>query len=487
MGVKADVEVAIIGSGFVGLCMAIQLRRAGMDSFAVFERGPDIGGTWRDNTYPGCACDIPSHLYSFSFERQADWTRMYPTQPEIWNYLKHCVEKYGLGPAIRTNTEVRKAEYDEASHLWRVETLEGDTITARAVVSAMGPLSRPAYPKLPGLERFQGHAFHSAEWDHSYDLGGKRVAVIGTGASAIQLVPQIAPEVAHLHVFQRTAPWIVPKMDREIRAWERMLFRWTPGYMRMFRNFLYWRQELLALGLTVNPKYMKGVEKFARQHIERNVRDSALREKVTPDYLIGCKRILISNDYFPTLGRANVELVTDGITEVREHSIVTTDGRERTVDAMIYGTGFRVTDLLTPVSIVGRNGIDLNDAWRDGFEAYFGMTVAGFPNLFLLVGPNTGLGHNSIVFMIEAQVHYVMKCLKLMRERGATAMEMRQEVQARFNRDLQENMSRTVWASGCRSWYLDEHGKNTTLWPGFSFKYWFKTRDVVAKDYAFSR
>jgi cation diffusion facilitator CzcD-associated flavoprotein CzcO len=487
MSFSADVEVLIVGSGFAGLCMAIQLRRAGMDSFVVLERGPDIGGTWRDNTYPGCACDIPSHLYSFSFERQADWTRMYPTQPEIWNYLKHCVEKYKLGPAIRTNTEVRKAEFDEASHLWRVETLEGDTITARAVVSAMGPLSRPAYPKLPGLERFQGRAFHSAEWDHSYDLRGKRVAVIGTGASAIQLVPEIAPEVAELHVFQRTPPWIVPKMDREIRAWERSLFRWMPGYMRMFRNFLYWRQELLALGLTVNPKYMKSVEKMARTHIECNVADLALREKVTPDYIIGCKRILISNDYFPALGRANVELVTDGIAEIREHAIVTTDGKERPVDAMIFGTGFRVTDLLTPVSIVGRNGIDLNDAWRDGFKAYFGMTVAGYPNLFLLVGPNTGLGHNSIVFMIEAQVHYVMNCLKLMRERGATAMEMRPEVQARFNRELQENMKRTVWVSGCKSWYLDAHGKNATLWPGFSFKYWFKTRDVVANDYAFSR
>jgi cation diffusion facilitator CzcD-associated flavoprotein CzcO len=484
---RPDVDVIIIGSGFAGLGMAIQLRRAGMGSFVVLERGPDIGGTWRDNTYPGCACDIPSHLYSFSFERHADWTRMFPTQPEIWSYLKHCVTKYKLGPAIRCNAEVRKAEFDEASHLWRVETAEGETLTARVLVSAMGPLSRPAYPKLPGLDRFQGCTFHSAEWNHSYDLCGKRVAVIGTGASAIQLVPEIAPEVAQLHVFQRTPPWIVPKMDREIRAWERVMFRWMPGYMRMFRNFLYWRQELLALGLTVNPKYMKRVEKFARDHIERHVSDAELREKVTPDYVIGCKRILISNDYFPALGRPNVELVTDGIAEVREHSIITADGRERRVDALIYGTGFRVTDLLTPVSFMGRNGRDLNDAWRDGFEAYFGMTVAGYPNLFLLVGPNTGLGHNSIIFMIEAQVHYVMTCLKLMRKKGATAMDMRPEVQARFNRDLEEHMKRTVWVSGCKSWYLDANGKNSTLWPGFSFQYWLKTRGVVAEDYAFSR
>jgi cation diffusion facilitator CzcD-associated flavoprotein CzcO len=478
-------DVLIIGSGFAGLCMAIQLRRTGMDSFLILERGADVGGTWRDNTYPGCACDIPSHLYSFSFEGRAEWTRMYPTQPEIWNYLKHCVEKYNLGPSIRFHRELREAVFDEAANLWRVETSQGDRFTARSLVLGLGPLSRPAIPRLPGLDRFQGRAFHSAEWDHSYDLRGKRVAVIGTGASAIQFVPQIAPEVAELLLFQRTPPWIVPKMDRPIHGWERVLFRWAPGYMCMFRNLIYWRQELLALGFTVNPKYMQRIEKFARKHLVRGISDPALRERVTPNYLIGCKRILISNDYYPALERPNVELVTEGITEVRAHSIVTTDGRERLVDALIYGTGFRATDLLTPVRIIGRKGVDLNDAWRGGFEAYFGITITGYPNLFMLVGPNTGLGHNSIIFMIEAQVHYVMKCLELLRERGATAMDLRPEVQAQFNRDLQEQMKRTVWASGCKSWYLDERGKNTTLWPGFSFKYWLETRKAVAKDYAF--
>ncbi|MBZ5594233.1 MAG: alpha/beta hydrolase fold domain-containing protein [Acidobacteriia bacterium] len=484
-GLPTNVDVLIVGSGFAGLCMAIQLRRAGMDSFLILERAADIGGTWRDNTYPGCACDIPSHLYSFSFECHADWTRMYPTQPEIWNYLKHCVEKYNLGPSIRFGSEVREAVFDEGAHLWRVETLDGATFTARSVALAMGPLSRPAYPRIPGLERFQGRAFHSAEWDHSCDLRGKRVAVIGTGASAIQFIPQIAPEVDQLHVFQRTPPWITPKMDRPIRRWERSLFRCAPGYMWLFRKLLYWRQEVLAVGFTGNLKFMKRIEQFARKHITKSIPDAALREKVTPDHLIGCKRILISNDYYPALGRANVELVTESITEVREHSIVTVDGKERAVDALIYGTGFRATDLLTPVRILGRNGIDLNDAWRDGFEAYFGITITGYPNLFMLVGPNTGLGHNSIVFMIEAQVNYVMSCLELLRKKGAAAMDLRPEVQAEFNRGLQERMKRTVWASGCKSWYLDANGKNTTLWPGFSFKYWMETRKVAGRDYAF--
>jgi cation diffusion facilitator CzcD-associated flavoprotein CzcO/acetyl esterase/lipase len=480
------VDVLIVGSGFAGLGMAIQLRRARQDSFLILERTSDIGGTWRDNTYPGCACDIPSHLYCFSFECHAGWSRMYPTQPEIWNYLKRSVEKYNLGPAIRFNSEVREAVFDEGTNLWRVRTVDGAAFTARSVVLAMGPLSRPAVPKLPGIERFRGRAFHSAEWDHSYELRGKRIAVIGTGASAIQFIPEIAPEVAQLHVFQRTPPWIVPKMDRPIHPWERSLLGCVPGYMWLFRNFIYWRQELLAVGFTGNLKFMKRIERFARRHIERSVADPALRAKVMPEYLIGCKRILISADYYPALSRANVELVTEGIAEVGEHSIVTVDGKERTIDALIFGTGFRPTDLLTPLRLLGRNGVDLNDAWRDGLSAYFGITISGYPNLFMLVGPNTGLGHNSIVFMIEAQVNYVMRCLELLRKKGAAAMDLRPEVQAEFNRGLQERMKRTVWASGCKSWYLDANGKNTTLWPGFSFKYWMETRRVVGRDYAFS-
>lgn len=476
-------QALIIGSGFSGLCMAIHLRRAGVDSFAILEKGSDVGGTWRDNTYPGCACDIPSHLYSFSFERSPEWSRMYPTQLEIWDYIRRCVDKYDLRRFIRFESEVGEAVFDENENLWRVSTSRGDTLTARVIVSGIGGLSRPAYPRIPGLGRFQGRAFHSAEWDHSYDLRGRRVGVIGTGASAVQFVPQIAPNVAQLHLFQRTPPWILPKLDRPIHDWERALFRRLPGSMRLFRYLLYWRQEMLTLGFTVNPRYMKAVEKLARHYISTSISDNDLRRKVTPDYTPGCKRLLISNDYYPALARPNVELVTDPIVEVREHSIVTANGEERPVDALIYGTGFRATDLLTPLRLIGRNGIDLNDAWRGGLEAYYGITVNGYPNLFLLVGPNTGLGHNSIIFMIEAQVNYIMKCLEVMRERGAVAMEVRAEVQARFNHELQEKMKRTVWASGCKSWYQDARGRNTTLWPGSTWQYWLRTRNVAPEEY----
>lgn len=479
-------QVLIIGSGFAGLCMAIHLRHADIESFAILEKGSDVGGTWRDNTYPGCACDIPSHLYSFSSECSPEWSRMYQTQPEIWDYIRRCVDKYDLRRFIRFESEVCEAVFDENESEWRVSTSRGETLTARVIASGMGGLSRPAYPRIPGLERFQGRAFHSAEWDHSYDLRGKCVGVIGTGASAVQFVPQIALEVARLHLFQRTPPWILPKMDRPIHEWDRALFRHLPGSMRLFRYFLYWRQELLALGFTVNPRYMKAVEKLARHHISTSISDDDLRRKVTPDYTPGCKRLLISNDYYdyyPALARPNVELVTEPIVEIREHGVVTADGNERPVDALIYGTGFRATDLLTPLRLIGRNGIDLNDAWRHGLEAYCGITVSEYPNLFLLVGPNTGLGHNSIIFVIEAQVKYVMKCLELMRERGAVAMEVRADVQARFNRELQEKMKRTVWASGCKSWYQDERGRNTTLWPGSSWQYWLRTRNVAPAEY----
>ena len=484
-GSSPDFDVLVIGSGFAGLCLAIHLKRAGK-SCLILERGPDVGGTWRVNTYPGCACDIPSHLYSFSFELNPRWTRMYPTQAEILEYLRDCADKYGLRPLIRFHSEVREAVFDETANIWHVRIGRGETITGRVVVSAMGSLNRPASPRIPGLERFHGRAFHSSEWDHSFNLRGKRVAVIGTGASAVQIVPQIAPSVEQLHVFQRTAHWILPKLDRPIRTWERNLFQWLPGYMRMFRTVLYWCQEMLALGFIGNPALMKLLEQRARKHLVKSVPDPVLREKLTPNFLIGCKRILISNDYLPSLCRSNVELVTDAIAQVRERSIVTADGTERPVDALVYATGFRATDLLSPVRFVGRGGIALDDKWREELEAFWGVTVAGYPNLFFLMGPNTQLGHNSIVFMIEAQVHYVMQCLKLMHDKQVTALDVRPAAQAQFNRSLQERMKRTVFASGCKSWYLDAQGKNSLLWPGFSFRYWMRTRRVKAEDYAFA-
>jgi cation diffusion facilitator CzcD-associated flavoprotein CzcO len=478
-----DFDVLIIGSGFGGLCVAIRLEQAGLGSYVVLESGSDVGGTWRVNTYPGCACDIPSHLYSYSFELNPDWSRMYPTQPEIWKYLQHCAKKYRVLPKIRFNSEVREACYDEAAQLWRVRTQNGEAYTARIVVSAMGGLSRVSYPKIEGLEKFRGSLFHSAEWDHEAELKGRRVALIGTGASSVQIVPRIAPEVGRLHVFQRTPPWIVPKLDRSIHGWERSLFRRLPGYMRLFRTRLYLRQEVVGLGYTVKPKYMRLLEQYARRHLRKSVSDPGLREKLTPKYQIGCKRVLLSNDYLKTLCRPNVEVVSEGIAEVRESSVLTVDGQEREVDALIFCTGFRTTDLLSPVLFRGRNGVSLNQAWQSGAEAFRGVTVTGFPNLFMLIGPNSRVGYNSIVFMIEAQTRYILECLKLMRRNGADSIEARPEEQARFNARLQQRMGRTVYASGCKSWYLDESGKGTILWPGLSSQYWRDTRRLISSEY----
>lgn len=479
---QPDLDVIIIGSGFSGLGMGIKLKEAGNHSFVILEKAREIGGTWRENTYPGCACDVPSHMYSFSWERNPRWSRMYSSQAEILAYLKHCVAKYGLAPHIRFGAELREAVFDEANHLWQVRTGDGKTLSARFVVSAMGALSRPAYPQLPGMERFQGVAFHSAEWRHDVDLSGKRVAVIGTGASAIQFVPQIAPKVAQLTLFQRTPAWVLPKPDRPIGRFEQAIYRTMPGAMGLFRNFIYWRQELLGLGF-VHPRLMEKAKKMALAHMAHQIPDPALRDKLTPRYTIGCKRVLLSNDYFPALARPNVHVVTEGIAEVRERSILGKDGIEYPADAIIYGTGFRVTDLLTPVRFIGRGGVDLNDAWRTGPEAYLGMMSAGFPNLFMLLGPNTGLGHNSVVFMVEQQIAYALQCMRLLRKHGQTSIDVRPDAQREFNCELQRRLQTTVWATGCKSWYQDANGKNVTLWPGFTFQYWKAMRKVNQAHY----
>lgn len=483
---RPDFDAVVIGTGFSGLGMAIRLKQAGVASFLLLEKAHEIGGTWRENTYPGCACDVPSHMYSFSFERKADWSRMYSGQAEILDYLKHCVDKHRLAPHICYGAELREAVFDEAADLWRVRTADGRSLTARIVVSAMGALHRPAYPQLPGIERFRGAVFHSAEWNHAYDLSGKRVAVIGTGASAIQFVPQIAPRVAQLTLFQRTPAWVLPKMDGPIGARAQAVLRHVPGAQGLFRCFVYWRQELSGLAF-LHPKLMALAEKMGRRHIEKHIADAALREKLTPRYTIGCKRILLSNDYYPALARPNVAVVSDGIAAVAEDGIVDGRGVKHAADAIIYGTGFRVTDPLAPVRFVGRGGVDLNEAWRTGIQAYYGLMTAGYPNLFLLLGPNTGLGHNSVVFMAEQQISHAMKCLKLMRNKGMTSIEVRPEAQARFNERLQHRMHRTVWASGCKSWYLDANGKNVTLWPGFTFSYWGRMKRVRRQDYRFGQ
>jgi cation diffusion facilitator CzcD-associated flavoprotein CzcO len=477
-----DFEVVIIGAGFAGLCMAIKLKEAGETSFVVLERASEIGGTWRDNTYPGCACDIPSHLYSFSFAPSDEWTRIYPTQPEIKSYLKRCAVKAGLTPFIRFTTALEEAAFDEAAGLWRLRVAGGATMTARAIVSGMGGLSRPAFPDIPGMGDFRGPAFHSAEWDHSAELAGKRIAVIGTGASAVQFVPQIAPLAGHLTLFQRTPPWIMPKLDREITPTEHHRMRRLPLYLKALRTRIYWTHEARALAF-LNPKLMKRAERIGRAHLARGIADPALRAKLQPDYTIGCKRVLISNDYFPALTRPNVNVITERIERITPTGVRLVDGTESAADVLIYGTGFRATESLGHVRILGRGGAELHATWRHGMEAYLGVTVAAYPNLFLLVGPNTGLGHNSMIFMIESQVRYVMSALKLMRRQEARVLEVRAAVQAAFNDAMQTQMKRTVWASGCRSWYMDARGRNSTLWPGFTWQYWLRTRRARPADY----
>ena len=463
-------RVAIIGSGFSGLGMAIRLKQAGIQDFVVFERASDLGGTWRDNTYPGCQCDVESNLYSYSFAPSPTWSRTYAPQAEIWTYLRACGEKFGLGPHIRYQHEVQSATWDDAAARWRLDT-PGGQFSADVLVAAAGPLSEPSVPAIPGLTEFPGPHFHSANWDHGVDLTGKRVAVVGTGASAIQFVPRIQPSVAQLHLFQRTPPWVLPHRDRKVRGVARALYRAIPGWQRLVRAGVFWSRELFVIPfLKVRPDSVP--ERLARGHLEKQVADPGLRARLTPRYSVGCKRILISNDYYPALQKPNVELVTDDIEEVRGYSIVTTGGDERQVDVIILATGFRVTEMPFAGRVIGREGRCLADQWRGSPAAYRGTTVAGFPNLFLLLGPNTGLGHTSVLLMLEAQLRYVMGCLRHLERSRTRAIEVKQEAQEAFNADVQSRLRDTVWNAGaCRSWYLDASGRNTTIWPGTTWSY----------------
>lgn len=477
------VRVAVIGTGFAGLGMAVALKRAGIDEFVLLERADDVGGTWRDNTYPGCACDVPSHLYSFSFAPNREWSHSFSPQPEIWDYLRRCVDNYGLGPHLRLRHEVTGAAWDDGAARWRIDTTAGP-ITADVLVSGTGALSEPSLPDLPGLGVFEGRMFHSAHWDHEHDLTGERVAVIGTGASAVQFVPEIRPKVAHLTVFQRTAPWIVPRFGREFSPRERAMHRRLPVSQRLARAWIYWSREVLVLPFTRRPNLMRFIQKVAAAHLRRQVRNPELRAKLTPDYRIGCKRILLSDDYYPALQHHNVELVTDAIAEVRPRAVVTADGREHPADTIIFGTGFRVTAAPVASLVRGRDGRTLAEHWSDGMQAYRGTTVAGFPNFFMLVGPNTGLGHSSMVFMIESQVRYVMDSLREMAERGADVVEVMPDAQREFNHGVQRRMRTTVWLKGgCRSWYLDQRGRNTTLWPGSTWTFRKLTRRFDGQNY----
>ncbi len=477
-----SVDIAIIGSGFSGIGMAVRLRQEGIEDFVVLERAEEVGGTWHHNTYPGCACDVPSHLYSFSFMANPNWSETYSAQHEIRDYLRRCADEFGIRPHLRLGHAVTSAAWNEETRRWRIDTTRG-SLSARVLIAGMGPLTEPKFPDVPGLESFAGPTFHSARWDHGTDLRGKRVACIGTGASAIQLVPAIQPEVEQLHVFQRTAPWIFPHTNRSTTAFERRLYRAVPPAQRLVRGAVYAARELFVLGFVKQPRVMRVAELLARRHMRTQVADPELREKVTPSYQLGCKRVLPSNKWYPALGRPNVELVTERIAEVRSSSIVTDDGVERPIDVIVLGTGFEVTDMPMANLVRGREGRLLDDVWQGSPRAHLGVAMAGFPNYFTLLGPNTGLGHSSMVYMIESQIAYVMDALRMARERGVETVEVRREVQDAYNESVDERMGGTVWSTGCASWYLDRTRRNSTLWPDWTWRFRRRTARFDPADY----
>ena len=479
-------EIAIIGTGFAGLGMAIRLKQQGHDDFVVLERAGDVGGTWRDNTYPGCQCDVPSHLYSFSFAPNPNWSRAFSRQPEIWEYLRGCARRFGIMPHIRFNHSVNVAAWHEAEQRWRIET-SGGTVTARFMISGMGGLSEPSIPPIAGLDSFKGTYFHSATWNHDHKLAGRKVAVVGTGASSIQFVPRIQPEVGELQLYQRTPPWIMPHRDKRLEPWKHALYRRFPLAQKAVRSAIYWGREGFIPFFT-NERLANVPKGISLKHLKAQVQDPVLRARLTPDYAVGCKRILISNEYYPALQRDNVEVITSGIREIREHSIVATDGTEREVDTIIFGTGFHVTDSPYAERIRGREGQLLSEVFESSPQAHRGTTVAGFPNAFLLLGPNTGLGHTSVVVMIEAQVRYVLEALRYMKREGVATIEPRPDAQAVYNEKLQEALKNTVWnAGGCASWYLDATGRNSTLWPGATFAFRRLTRRFEHRPYRLLR
>ncbi|KRF36908.1 flavin-containing monooxygenase [Nocardioides sp. Soil805] len=475
----------VVGAGFAGLGAAIRLDEAGESDFLVIEKDGDVGGTWRANTYPGAACDVPSQLYSFSFAPNPEWTRSFSPQPEIHAYLRRVARESGVLDRFAFGTTLEEARYDEVARRWVVRTSRGE-ITATTLISGSGGLSEPRLPEIEGIEDFRGELFHSARWDHDVDLAGNRVAVIGTGASSIQLVPEVAKVAAHLDVHQRTAPYVIPRNDRRYTRVERLLFRHVPAVQKAYRTATYWGRESYVPAFVRQPRLALPAKKAALLNIARGIPDPELRARVTPDYEIGCKRILISNTYYPALARDHVDLVTDPIVRITGDSIVTADGTERPVDVIIVATGFHTTEQPIAERIHGRGGRTLAEVWADtGMASYKGTTTHGFPNLFQLVGANTGLGHSSMVFIIESQIAYVLDAIATMRIHRYAALEPRRDVQDAWNRDLQRRMRRTVWSTGgCASWYLDAHGRNTTLWPRatFTFRSLLARFDVEAYD-----
>lgn len=454
-------------------------------SYVLLEQAESIGGTWRDNTYPGAACDVPSNLYCFSFAANPEWSRTYPQQAEIQTYMNRCADTFDVRKNIQFKKTVTCARFDAARKLWRVEVNHGaETFEARTLVLGVGGLSRPRMPTIQGIESFTGEMFHTARWKHDVDLDGKRVGIIGTGASAIQIVPEIADKVRQLAIFQRTPPWLIFKPDFAIAKWHRWLRGKLPGLQTINRAYTYAWHESWAIAFTRFPVLLKIVQLLAKGFMLFNIRDKALREKLKPDYVIGCKRVLLSNNYLPALKKPNVKLITAAIECITPNGIRTRDGNEHPLDIIIASTGFLAAEAGSPFPVYGLDNKELNEQWQVGPSAYLGTTVSGFPNFFIMTGPNTALGHNSMIYMIESQASYVMSALTLIRQSSNLAFDIPQQTQNHYNEALQKRLAKTVWnTGGCSSWYLASNGLNTTLWPDFTFVYRHKTRRFDVEHY----
>ncbi|MES2523407.1 MAG: NAD(P)/FAD-dependent oxidoreductase [Gemmatimonadota bacterium] len=477
------VRVAIIGTGFSGIGAAVRLLDEGIDDFVMIERDSGLGGTWRVNRYPGCACDIPSRLYSFSFAQNPSWSQGYSEAPEILAYLERVADERGLRRHMRFDEQLERAGWDAQGQRWQLETSRG-ALSADILIAATGPLSEPSEPRLPGIGTFTGHAFHSARWDTEHDLRDRRVAVIGTGASAIQFVPEIQPLVRSLSLFQRTPAWIVPRYNRRYGRRERELFRAVPTLMSLVRGTMYGVRELQFLSFR-HRALAAAMQRMSERHLEAQVSDPTLRAALTPGYTFGCKRILVSNEFYPAVSRPNVRVVTSGIREVRGHEIVALDGSAHEIDTIIFATGFKATDPPLARVVHGRHGDSLHEAWSPNMRAHASTTVHGFPNLFVIPGPNSGLGHTSLIYMIESQIAHAIGVIRMMRDRGIAAVEPTAAAQERYVRRIDREMPRTVWAfGGCSSWYQDATGHNSTLWPDFSFRFRQAVATVRPDDYA---
>lgn len=485
---KKPVTVAILGAGFGGIAMAIKLQKQHKkDSFVIIEKGSDFGGTWRDNSYPGAECDVQSHLYSLADEQNPNWSKKYASQGEIKAYIDTVAKKHDLAAKTVFDTAVTGASFDEKTALWQVTLDNGKSFYAHYCVVGFGPLHVPSYPPIKGLDDFKGEKFHSALWNHDYDLAGKTVVGIGTGASAIQFLPEIAPKVKELHVMQRSAAWILPKDESPYPKWRKTLFKKLPITQKIHRQQLFWGNEMAGLPIFY-PKYILAGEKFLTLKIKHDVKDKQTAQKLIPDYRMGCKRILKSNKYYPMYNRDNVHLHTGGVKEITTDSVITNTGDTIKADCIIFGTGFHTDPrkYLRGIEFAGLNGIDLLQQWQKEATGYMGVTTTNFPNFFMLVGPNSNLGHNSLLFMIETQVSYICNCIDITRKKGADYLVISEQAQNDFNDEIQDKLKGTAWDTGCNSWYKDETGKNFSLWAGLTYEYWLKTRHVHENHYDYA-